>query len=321
MTSRHRVCTSFCFLVTLIITITCKDMALKATALAATSSHCRTFFITGATDGIGRHTAEKLASDGHGLIIHGRRKETGMKLVKDLEKLGASFVHYLNADLSDLDEVEALAQQAQDLELPIDVLINNAGVFDPEHRHSKQGYDTTWAVNVVAHFLLTRRLLPLIALSSSDDKRIITTSSISQSGSVSDIDALFEKQPSSYSAHKSYSQSKWGDLMLTAQFSKLFSSLPKSSPLSNIKCLTMDPGTVNTKMLLAGWGACGIPVKRANNTYKLAATSYGKDAANGSYHFGGRASLDAKDDKKLNYLWEKLEEATGCTYNDIDSIN
>lgn len=45
----------------------------------------------------------------------------------------------------------------------LDVLINNAGVFDPEPRHSLQGYDSTIAVNVIAPFVLTRKLLPCLA--------------------------------------------------------------------------------------------------------------------------------------------------------------
>ena len=74
-----------------------------------------------------------------------------------------------------------------------------------------------------------------------------------------------------------------------------------------LQCLTMDPGTVNTKMLLAGWGACGIPVSKANNTYKLATSeeyAWGR-VENGSYHFGWGASRDANNSKKLNDFWSK----------------
>jgi len=279
----------------------------------------RIFFVTGATDGIGRHTAQKLAADGHGLVVHGRRPAAGSDLIADLRRRGAAFVHYLNADLGDLEQVEHLATETERLGLiKIDVLINNAGVFDPEPRTSAQGYDMTWAVNVMAPFVLTRRLLPLI--SKGDKPRIITTSSISQSLSLPNLSELFARgdEIKSYSAHRSYSNSKLGDLMFTAKLAKVLAS--QSDPrLSSIQCLTMDPGTVNTKMLLAGWGACGIPVKKANNTYKLAATPYGEEAPSGSYHFGGRASPDSKDDAKLSSLWKALELHTGCTYDDCDT--
>eukprot|EP00978_Attheya_sp_CCMP212_P013479 scaffold33893_cov61-Attheya_sp.AAC.1 len=232
------------------------SMANESKALSSQAP--RIFFVTGATDGIGRHTVQKLASDGHGLIVHGRREEVGVELKEELMKRGAAFVHYLNADLSDLSEVETLGNSAFDTIDRIDVLINNAGVFDPTPCTSKQGYETTWAVNVMAPFLLTRRLLPL--LMRGDKPRIITTSSISQSDTLpEDMAELFTKGEENIhkNTHRAYSHSKLGDAMFTKKLARLLSS-QKDPRLSEIKCLTMDPGTVNTKMLLAGWGRCGI---------------------------------------------------------------
>ena len=169
----------------------------------------RTIFLTGATDGIGKHTCEKLASDGHKLLIHGRKSPSDSvvkSLVQDLQSRGAEKVAYLQADLSDLDQVEGLAKQAitqlkawqscNDVPL-LDVLINNAGVFDPNAKHSVQGYENTMAINVLAPFVLTRRLLPSLIRNAKDkksDTRIITTSSISQSSTLPDIDMLFAKR-------------------------------------------------------------------------------------------------------------------------------
>jgi NAD(P)-dependent dehydrogenase (short-subunit alcohol dehydrogenase family) len=274
----------------------------------------RTILITGATDGIGKHTAHRLATDGNHLLIHGRCPDVGSKLKSDLLARGAKSVAYFNADLSDLAQVEKLASDvmASGVE-SIDVLINNAGIFDPPYpAKSVQGYDLTWAVNVMAPFLLTRRLLPLLAASQDPCPRIITTSSMSQSRSLPPLDELFEINDNPKSAHRAYSDSKLGDLMITVQLAKILSG-HTDQKLSIIKCLTMDPGTVNTKMLLAGWGPCGIPVSRADNTYNLA-TEYGTKQQSGTYHFGGGGSGDSKDGKKLRDLWEKLEECTGCTY-------
>ena len=239
-----------------------------------------------------------------------------------------------------LRDWQHLEQNSKDIPA-LDVLINNAGVFDPEPRHSVQGYDSTMAVNVLAPFVLTRKLLP--ALVHGNEARIITTSSISQSWQLPDLDSLFarklsgkdsyDNKPLSYSAHSSYSHSKLGDLMITAQLARLLSSYEDSSiqkdlddtkrkllnNMHSIQCLTMDPGTVNTKMLLAGWGPCGINVKSANNTYKLAIDeSYANGGVeNGSYHFGGGGSRDAHDTKKLNAFWQKLSECTGYDYQDL----
>lgn len=239
--------------------------------------------------------------------------------------------------------IDVLKEQ-DDSSIPVlDILINNAGVFDPEPRHSVQGYDATMAVNVLAPFVLTRKLLP--SLVRGNEARIITTSSISQSWQLPDLNSLFARRlsegskdydhkPLTYSAHSSYSHSKLGDHMLTAQLAKLLSNYEVSSAIEGnlddtqrqllnnmrkIQCLTMDPGTVNTKMLLAGWGPCGIDVHSADNTYKLATSdtfAYGR-VESGSYHFGGGGSRDARDAKKLSAFWSKLSECTGYDYDDL----
>jgi len=290
------------------------------TSALSSSLSARSIFISGATDGIGRHTAKKLASDGNNLLVHGRKPDVGKELCQELLDRGAPQVAYFNADLNDLAEVERLANEikhycATSTGGSLDVLINNAGIFDPPlPAKSAQGYDQTLAVNVLAPFVLTRRLLPLLAASSDPCPRIITTSSISQSGSLPSLDELFDINDRPVSAHRAYSDSKLCDHLFTVHLAKTLTS-EKDERLKRIKCLTMDPGTVNTKMLLAGWGACGIPVSRADNTYKLA-TGYGAEQETGSGHFGvGRRQPTGGD--ILKDLWERLEKSTGCTYDDI----
>lgn len=290
-----------------------------AHASALSSTPARTCLITGATDGIGRHTAKKLATDGNHLLVHGRKQDTGKELCKELLDRGASSATYFNADLNDLSEVEKLAKDitehctANTKGGGLDVLINNAGIFDPPlPAKSAQGFDQTFAVNVLAPFVLTRRLLPLVAASTDPCPRIITTSSISQSWALPSMDELLDINDEPKSAHRAYSDSKLGDYLFTVQLASILNA-QKDVRLNRIKCLTMDPGTVNTKMLLAGWGACGIPVSRADNTYKLA-TEYGTKQESGSYHFGGGGGRC--DD--VEEFWSRLEECTGCTYADID---
>jgi NAD(P)-dependent dehydrogenase (short-subunit alcohol dehydrogenase family) len=91
-----------------------------------------TIFITGATDGIGRKTAESLAATGADLIIHGRTPAKLEAVVAALEAIpGHGRIESLAAELSDLDAVRDLAARVSSTlgERPLDVLLNNAGVF------------------------------------------------------------------------------------------------------------------------------------------------------------------------------------------------
>jgi NAD(P)-dependent dehydrogenase (short-subunit alcohol dehydrogenase family) len=77
---------------------------------------------------------------------------------------------------------------------------------------------------------------------------------------------------------------------------------------------TLDPGTVNTKMLLAGWGRCGIEVATANNQYQLATNPMWKGKT-GVYTVGNRestASRFAYEASNRQRLWELMEQLTGA---------
>ena len=111
-------------------------------------------------------------------------------------------------------------------------------------RKTADGFEQTWAVNVLAPFVLTA------CLSSRIRDRVINVSSISASSS---IDWNNLQQEKGFSSHNAYSLSKLAIQMLTANMAKQLD--PHGVTVS---CL--DPGTVNTKMLLAGWGKIGVEV-------------------------------------------------------------
>ena len=133
--------------------------------------------LTGATDGIGFETAKMLAAEGHKVLLHGRNPEKLENVAKALFSLtdGAEIERYV-ADLSRLDEVEALARAVAEKHEKPDVLINNAGIFKTSETVTKDGLDVRFAVNTVAPYLLTIRLLPLFEQSG----RIINLSSAAQ---------------------------------------------------------------------------------------------------------------------------------------------
>lgn len=87
----------------------------------------KTVLITGATDGIGRHTAKLLAAQGYHVLMHGRSLDRLEAVKKEISQHSDAVVHTYCADFASLKQVRAFAQQVADDHKHVDVLINNAG--------------------------------------------------------------------------------------------------------------------------------------------------------------------------------------------------
>jgi NAD(P)-dependent dehydrogenase (short-subunit alcohol dehydrogenase family) len=169
-----------------------------------------TILVTGATDGLGRRVAQELAAMGATVLLHGRSPE---RLEATLEELrsqtGSEKANSYLADLSSLDAVRNLAERILSGEDRLDVLVNNAGMIARERKESEDGYELTFQVNYLSHFLLTRLLLPL--LKDSAPSRIVNVASAGQSPL--DFSNLMLER--GYDAMKAYSQSKLAQVIFT----------------------------------------------------------------------------------------------------------
>jgi NAD(P)-dependent dehydrogenase (short-subunit alcohol dehydrogenase family) len=168
--------------------------------------------VTGSTDGLGRDVARRFAAAGAHVLVTGRSVERGEALVAEIAKRGTGSARFYRADLASLDEVRALAAAVARDNQRLDVLINNAGVgfiFDSTRKFSAEGYEMHFAVNYLAHYLLTQRLLPLIAASA--PARIINVSSGSQQA----IDFADVMMTKGYTGGRGYAQSKLAQVMMT----------------------------------------------------------------------------------------------------------
>ena len=178
----------------------------------------RTIFITGATDGLGRALAERLAADGARLVLHGR--DTG-RLADVADRVsarqGVRRPATVLADLADLDQVRHLADQVRRETDRLDVFVSNAGIGSGEpdgreRRTSADGYELRFAVNYLAGFLLTLELLPLLRRTGSGagtPARIVNVASIGQAPLDFD-DLMLERD---YSGARAYGQSKLAQIM------------------------------------------------------------------------------------------------------------
>lgn len=168
--------------------------------------------VTGSTDGLGRDVARRLAAAGAHVLVTGRSTERGEALVDEIAKGGKGSAKFYRADLASLDEVRRLADAVLRDNQRLDILINNAGVgfvFDTTRKFSAEGHEMHFAVNYLAHYLLTTRLLPRIVASA--PARIINVSS----GSQTPIDFDDVMMRKGYNGGRGYAQSKLAQVMMT----------------------------------------------------------------------------------------------------------
>jgi NAD(P)-dependent dehydrogenase (short-subunit alcohol dehydrogenase family) len=171
----------------------------------------RTALVTGATDGLGRAVAGELAADGWTVLLHGRDEARGRAALEEIrERTGSDALRLYLADLASLDEVRSLADAVLGAEQRLDVLVNNAGIGGSGAREeSRDGYELRFAVNYLAGYALTRRLLGL--LRSSAPARIVNVASAGQTAIDFD-DVMLED---GYDGWDAYRQSKLAQVLFT----------------------------------------------------------------------------------------------------------
>src|ERR671910_32969 len=239
-----------------------------------------TILVTGATDGLGKHVASALARRGATVLLHGRSHERLEATLEELrgqtstEKVGS----YL-ADFSSLAAVRDLADRILSEYDRLDVLVNNAGIIVQERKESEDGYELTFAVNYLSHFLLTSLLLPL--LKDSAPARVVNVASAGQIPIDFD-DPMLER---GYDAMRAYSQSKLAQIMFTFELAERLSG-------TGVSVNALHPASLmDTKMVQDTFG------------YTMSTVEEGTEAA--------RADGQAYDKEARQTLWELSEELCG----------
>lgn len=121
----------------------------------------RTALVTGASGGIGRRIAHRLAREGANVVVSGRREEALAEAVGELNRLGVE-AEAVAADLGDLSQVDPLIERSEAALGPIDVLVNNAGIetVGAFTTYSREQLTSAVDINLTAPLLLTHRVVP-----------------------------------------------------------------------------------------------------------------------------------------------------------------
>ena len=262
-----------------------------------------TVLVTGATDGLGRSVALELANRGAKVLLHGRSRERCEAVLEEVrtETDDEGSRCYL-ADLSSLDAVRGLAEQILSEHELLDVLVNNAGLIAREREETEDGLELTFAVNHLAHFLLTNLLVPL--LRDSAPARVVNVSSAGQSP-VDFRNVLLER---GYDAMRAYRQSKLAQVMFTFELAERLRG-------TEVTTNALHPATLmDTKMVLETFGRASSSVREGAEVTVRLAVSPELEGVTGRYFEGTRkasANRQAYDTETRKRLWDLSEKLCG----------
>jgi retinol dehydrogenase 12 len=284
----------------------------------------KTAIVTGASAGIGLHTAIGLARAGMRLIIVGRdpaRTEAARRLVA--QRAAGAEIDVALADFARLDAVRTLAADILATHQRIDVLINNAGLVSPRFTQSADGSELTLAVNHLAPFLLTNLLLDRLKASAQGDKsagqrpaaRIVTVASQAHRGAR--IDPATMTRPPDWTPLSAYGSSKLANILFTRALARRLDPAVVTACCLHPGMISTDIGNRAGSLTGLGWRLARPflpgPEKGAASSVFLATVA---DPApfHGAYVIGRAiAETDpaAQDERLGAALWEESVRLVG----------
>jgi len=193
----------------------------------------RTFVVTGANSGIGLEASRDLVRAGAHVVLAVRDTEKGAQAAAQIADGARGTTDVRRLDLADLASVRAFAA---DLEGPVDVLINNAGLMAIPERRTADGFEMQVGTNFLGHFALTGLLLDVLT------DRVVTLSSVAHRvGSIDLADLNWRRRR--YQRWLAYGQSKLADLMFAYELEHRF--VAAGSPL---RSMAAHPGYSATNL-------------------------------------------------------------------------
>jgi retinol dehydrogenase-12 len=277
-----------------------------------------TVLVTGATNGVGLETAKVLGRMGHSVLLHGRDARKGQAAVQAVRAFAGTGVNvrFMQADFASLAQVRQLAAEIARSVPRLDVLINNAGCASISRTVTQDGYETTFAVNHLAPFLLTHLLLDQIRACA--PARIVNVASRAHRDKQLDFDDLMSTRE--YRVMRTYGRSKLANILFTQALARRLAG-------SGVTANCLHPGLIATgigqtsTLARFGWRMLvylrgGICVQEGAKTSLYLATSSEVEGSSGGYYSKCRpaplqTSAEAVSEAAGERLWKVSEELVG----------
>jgi NAD(P)-dependent dehydrogenase (short-subunit alcohol dehydrogenase family) len=269
--------------------------------------------VTGATNGIGKATAQALAQMGATVVIVGRNPAKCAAAVSEIKHIsGNDAVEALIADLSIMAEVRQVAEQFKAKYQKLHVLVNNAGAAFGKRQVTSEGFEKTFALNHLNYFLLTNLLLD--TLKASAPARIVNVSSDAHKGVQLDFDNLHSEKGS----FDTYGRSKFAVVVFSYELARRLSG-------TGVTCNVLHPGLVRTGFA-SNLGALpsaaidflmrfvGMTPEQGALTSVYLATSPAVQNVSGKYWEKSKAVPSARatyDEATWTRLWEISDKMVG----------
>jgi NAD(P)-dependent dehydrogenase (short-subunit alcohol dehydrogenase family) len=305
--------------------------ASKWTAQQIPSQAGKTALVTGANSGIGYQAALELARHGAHVLLGCRDAAKGKAALDRLQREapGAS-AELVELDMASLASIRAFAAAFAARNIPLDLLINNAGVMALPHRElTADGFERQFGTNHLGHFALTGLLLP--QLLAAPAPRVITVASIAHRNGKIDFDNLQSER--SYKPWDAYGESKLANILFAKELDRraraahsTLISIPVHPGVSTTNIFANGPGDKSVKAIAVKLLA---PVFMQADDAGALPTLYAATSpeAKGGEYIGPDGFMEMKGSPKVvqprpnaldqavaQRLWTVSEELTGVSY-------
>ncbi|XP_027023108.2 retinol dehydrogenase 14a [Tachysurus fulvidraco] len=280
----------------------------------------KTVIVTGANSGIGKATAAELLRREARVIMACRSVERGDRAAQEIRQLqpdtGQLLVRPL--DLACMSSVRSFCLQINKEEPRLDVLINNAGVYQCPYSRTEDGFEMQFGVNHLGHFLLTHLLLDLLKRSA-PSRVVVVSSKLYKRGEINFDDLNSEH---SYDAAAAYARSKLANLLFTLELSRRLED-------TGVTVNALTPGIVRTNLgrhvhvpllakplvSLASWALLRSPEEGAKTSVYLACSPDVEGVRGKCFADCQEMKLlpKATDEDVAKKLWDISEVMVGIT--------